>query len=68
VKAPPHRLAATRPFSGPQTEPHDKSLKHLITFPTTHVRDSGISAFVALKYKHRNKLPVQPDLRLKKYF
>ena len=67
MKASPHHLLATRPFSGPRTEPYHKSPKHLINFPyNTCLYDNGISALVALEYKHRNKLHVQLNLRLNK--
>ena len=42
----------------------DESVKYL-TFPTIYVCDSRFSALPALKSKYRNKLTVQPYVRLK---
>ncbi|XP_057184698.1 zinc finger BED domain-containing protein 5 [Triplophysa rosa] len=42
----------------------DKALRFLMPFPTTYLCEAGFSALVALKTKYRNKLNVEPDLRL----
>lgn len=42
----------------------DKALKFLMPFPTTYLCEAGFSALVALTTKYRNKLNVEPDLRL----
>lgn len=42
----------------------DKALKFLMPFPTTYLCEAGFSVLVALKTKYRNKLNVEPDLRL----
>lgn len=42
----------------------DKALKFLMPFPTTYLCEAGFSALVALKTKYRNKLNIEPDLRL----
>lgn len=43
----------------------DRAVRFLMPFPTTYLCESGFSALVALKTKYRNKLNVEPDLRLR---
>ncbi|XP_062294532.1 zinc finger BED domain-containing protein 5-like [Scomber scombrus] len=43
----------------------DKAVRYLMPFPTTYLCESGFSALVAVKTKYRNKLNVEPDLRLR---
>ena len=43
----------------------DKALKLLVPLPTTNLCDSGFSSLVMLKTKYRNRLNIQPDLRLR---
>lgn len=43
----------------------DRAVRFLMPFPTTYLCECGFSALVALKTKYRNKLNVEPDLRLR---
>ncbi|KAJ4932617.1 hypothetical protein JOQ06_011035 [Pogonophryne albipinna] len=43
----------------------DKALMFLMSFPTTYLCESGFSSLVSLKTKYRNRLNIEPDLRLK---
>ena len=47
------------------TDLSNKALMFLMPFTTTYLCETGFSALVALKTKYRNKLDVEPDLRLK---
>ena len=47
------------------TDLSNKALMFLMPFATTYLCENGFSALVALKTKYRNKLDVEPDLRLK---
>ena len=43
----------------------DKAVKFLMVFATTYLCECGFSSLVYIKNKYRNKLNVEPDLRLK---
>uniref|UniRef100_A0A8D0A9E2 DUF4371 domain-containing protein n=1 Tax=Sander lucioperca TaxID=283035 RepID=A0A8D0A9E2_SANLU len=43
----------------------DKALKWIVPFPTTYLCESGFSSLVMLKTKYRNRLNIEPDLRLR---
>ena len=43
----------------------DRALKLLIPFSTSYLCEAGFSAMLAIKNKHRTKLELEPDLRLK---
>lgn len=43
----------------------NRAVRFLMPFPTTYLCETGFSALVALKTKYRNKLNVEPDLRLR---
>ena len=43
----------------------DRALKCLIPFSTSYLCETGFSAMIAIKYKDRSKLELEPDLRLK---
>lgn len=42
----------------------NKALLFLMPFTTTYLCETGFSALVALKTKYRNKLDIEPDVRL----
>uniref|UniRef100_A0A3B1IGP9 Uncharacterized protein n=1 Tax=Astyanax mexicanus TaxID=7994 RepID=A0A3B1IGP9_ASTMX len=42
----------------------DKAVRFLMPFPTTYLCETGFSMLVVLKTKYRNRLNVEPDLRL----
>jgi hypothetical protein len=43
----------------------NSAIKHLLSFPTTYNCEIGFSALIGLKSVKRNRLNVEPDLRLK---
>jgi zinc finger BED domain-containing protein 5/7/8/9 len=43
----------------------DRALKVLIPFSTSYLCETGFSAMFAIKYKHRSKIELEPDLRQK---
>lgn len=43
----------------------DRAVRFLMPFPTTYLCETGFSALSALKTTYRNKLNVEPDLRLR---
>jgi hypothetical protein len=46
------------------TELANSAIKHLLPFPTTYNFEIGFSALIGLKSVKRNRLYVEPDLRL----
>uniref|UniRef100_A0AAR2INL2 DUF4371 domain-containing protein n=1 Tax=Pygocentrus nattereri TaxID=42514 RepID=A0AAR2INL2_PYGNA len=42
----------------------DKAVRFLMPFPTTYLCETGFSMLVVLKTKYRNRLNVEPDIRL----
>ena len=48
-------------FSYPKVA--NKAIRHLMPFPSTYLCETGFSALLGIKSKHRNKLQVEADMR-----